>query len=204
MPFQTSTSRSAGHSAARLASSCWLLKLSPSPASCLLANAVMLFCVDRKRFHFCFSLAAGCGHGIHHSGRRNKQVDSAACRKNLRREVGAELPRSSRQRGACRALIDRARRRSPIGHFSERVPGRALRRNSACETEPTKRGSSGPGAPTLKRKGMTANLVKVLMKLLEDMPLARQQPRPVHASRLQRCTRRLEALKSVPYFPDSS
>src|SRR5262245_46034290 len=43
MPFQTSISRSAGHSATRLPSSCWLLKLSPSPASCLLANAVMLF-----------------------------------------------------------------------------------------------------------------------------------------------------------------
>src|SRR6266567_4726791 len=43
MPFQTSISRSAGHSATRLASSCWLLKLSPSPASCLVACAVMLF-----------------------------------------------------------------------------------------------------------------------------------------------------------------
>jgi hypothetical protein len=43
MPFQTSISRSAGHSATRLASSCWVLKISPSPASCVLANALMLF-----------------------------------------------------------------------------------------------------------------------------------------------------------------
>src|SRR3989454_4856341 len=46
MPFRTSVSRSAGHSATKLANSCWLLKLSPSPASCLLANAVMLFSVS--------------------------------------------------------------------------------------------------------------------------------------------------------------
>src|SRR5881628_801088 len=46
IPFQTSTSRSAGHSATRLASSCWLLKLSPSPASCFVACAVMLFSVS--------------------------------------------------------------------------------------------------------------------------------------------------------------
>src|SRR5437667_661206 len=46
MPFQTSISRSAGHSATRLANSCWVLKLSPSPASCLVGNAVMLFSVS--------------------------------------------------------------------------------------------------------------------------------------------------------------
>jgi len=46
MPFQTSMSRLADHSATRLASSCWLLKLSPSPASCLLVCAVMVFSVS--------------------------------------------------------------------------------------------------------------------------------------------------------------
>src|SRR2546422_8575150 len=46
IPFQTSTNRSVGHSATRLASSCWLPKLSPSPASCLVACAVMLFSVS--------------------------------------------------------------------------------------------------------------------------------------------------------------
>src|SRR5439155_11243617 len=46
IPFQTSTSRSVCHSATRLASSSWLLKPSPSPASCLVGNAVMLFSVS--------------------------------------------------------------------------------------------------------------------------------------------------------------
>ena len=46
IPFQTSTSRSVGHSATRPASSCWLPKLSPSPASGLVACAVMLFSVS--------------------------------------------------------------------------------------------------------------------------------------------------------------
>src|SRR5437867_38129 len=60
MPFQTSISRSAGHSATRLANSCWLLKLSPSPASCLVANAVMLFSVSIVYVFICaFLCAAG-------------------------------------------------------------------------------------------------------------------------------------------------
>src|SRR5436309_14110571 len=60
IPLQTSISRSAGHSATTLASSCWLRKLSPSPASCLVANAVMLFSVSMVYvFIFAFLCAAG-------------------------------------------------------------------------------------------------------------------------------------------------
>src|SRR2546425_1074276 len=60
MPFQTSISRSVGHSATRLANSCWVLKLSPSPASCLVACAVMLFSVSIVYvFIFAFLCAAG-------------------------------------------------------------------------------------------------------------------------------------------------
>src|SRR5439155_901167 len=76
MPFQTSISRSAGHSATRLDSSCLLLKLSPSPASCLVACAVMLFSVSIVYVVISlFPCAACCGHDIDHSGRRNKQVN---------------------------------------------------------------------------------------------------------------------------------
>ena len=39
IPFQTSMSRAARHSATELANSCWLLKLSPSLASCLLESS---------------------------------------------------------------------------------------------------------------------------------------------------------------------
>src|SRR2546426_6877984 len=60
IPFQTSTSRSVCHSATRLASSCWLLKLSPSPASGLVACAVMLFSASIVYvFIFAFLCAAG-------------------------------------------------------------------------------------------------------------------------------------------------
>src|SRR2546430_12079776 len=69
MPFQISTNRSAGHSATRLASSGWVLKLSPSPASCLLVNAVMLFSASIVYvFISLFPLRRCYGHGIHHSG----------------------------------------------------------------------------------------------------------------------------------------
>src|SRR5450432_774258 len=77
IPFQTSISRLASQVAARSASSSWLAKASPSPASCSLPCAVMLFSWSIVYvFIFAFLCAACCGHGIHHSGRRSKQVNS--------------------------------------------------------------------------------------------------------------------------------
>src|SRR3989441_7402677 len=89
IPFQTSTSRSAGHSATRLASSCWLLKLSPSPASGLVACAVMLFSVSIV--YVFISLfpwpRVAVTTFITPVGKRSKSIVRASGKKNLRRAI---------------------------------------------------------------------------------------------------------------------
>src|SRR5436309_9401686 len=101
IPLQTSISRSAGHSATTLASSCWLLKLSPSPASCLLANAVMLFSVSIVYVFISLFPWPRVGHDIHHSGRRTKQVNCAGFRKNVRQASGQARGREGRRDGTA-------------------------------------------------------------------------------------------------------
>src|SRR6266516_4131685 len=62
MPFQTSTSRSAGHLVARSASSCWLANISPSKSACwLLPSAVMLFSASIKYVVISFFLGRRVG-----------------------------------------------------------------------------------------------------------------------------------------------
>src|SRR5437667_8893934 len=92
MPFQTSTSRSVGHSATRLTSSCWLLKLSPSPASCLVACAVMLFSVSIV--YVFISLFLGRGLRSCHSSLRSADEASQFCglpKESAASDLGARL-----------------------------------------------------------------------------------------------------------------
>ena len=76
MLFQTSISRPVGQFAANPASSCWLLNLSPSPASCSVPHAVMLFSLSMLNV-ILLLLCRRCGVDIHHSGWQNWQVNSA-------------------------------------------------------------------------------------------------------------------------------
>jgi hypothetical protein len=81
MPFQTSISRLAGHLAARSANSCWLANISPSKFACRLSRAVMPFSASMLNVAIFASPDRRCGHGIHRSEARNKQVNSADCQK---------------------------------------------------------------------------------------------------------------------------
>src|SRR5437879_1785728 len=92
MPFQTSISRLAGHLAARSASSFWLANISPSKSACWLPRSVMLFSASILNVAIFASPDRCCGHGIHHSEARNKQVNSAdSQKKSEARDQAREL-----------------------------------------------------------------------------------------------------------------